>query len=271
MAKQHKENVRTDDVPRAPWRFPPVPEGIEIRVLNEDGVNGALTALLDIPAGWEWSWQGYNRAPQELFLCEGLLRLGATELGPGYYSYYPPGTLQGGWRAERDCTVYALFDARPEFVESSAASAGAPQEQVVAGQNTWAMEWINPLDVTEPDVPFRAGAFVKTLRVDEETKASTYLAGLMPGWYCEGVEYHPVGEEEFTLCGDLLLGEVAGGYTLGKGSYFCRPPGVRHGPLVTKNGVVIICHPTGRLEINYETRENAQQVIDDYLAETSWA
>ena len=270
MAKKHRENVDTNQAEKQAWQFPPVPDGIQIRLLNEDDQNGAITALLDIPAGWEWNWQGYNEGPQEFFVREGAFRMGQALLGPGYYNFQPPGTLQSGWRAESDCSIYALFDARPSFVEATASADGARDDLVVAGQDTWAMEWINPLDVTEPEVPFRAGAFVKTLRVDEQTQASTYLAGLMPGWFCEGVEYHPVGEEEFTLCGDLLLGEVAGGYTLKQGSYFCRPAGTRHGPLVTKNGIVIVCHPTGRLDIDYETRDNARETVDNYLAQTAW-
>jgi len=270
MAKTHKENVDSETLPKEPWSFPPLPDGILIRLLNEDDENGAISAILDFPAGWSWSGPAVNRGPQEFFVLDGSFVMGEHRMTNGYYSYYPEGCVQGAWTAESDCSIYALFDARPEFRAADASLDGARTSDIIYSLNTWDLEWINPLEVTSPDMPFRPGAFVKPLRVDEKTKASTYIAGLMPGWYQEGVEEHPVGEEEFTLGGDLLLGEIAGGYSLKKGSYFCRPPGNRHGPLVSKNGIVIVCHPTGVLTINYHTNPNAKQMVDDYFEKTPW-
>ena len=269
MAKSHRENVDSDLEERQSWSFAPVPDGINIRVLNEDDENGALTALLDIPKGWEWSWTGYNKGHQEFFVVEGVFEMCGHRMTNGCYSFYPPGSLQQNWRAETDCTIYALFDSEPGFVEA-ASGINKAMEAPIPFINTWTMEWFDPLKVTQPDIPFPPGAFIKSLRIHPETKASTYVAGLMPGWVCERVEKHPVGEEEFTLAGDLFLGEVAGGYVLKKGGYFCRPPGVRHGPLVSKNGVVIICHPTGILDIEYDTNPNADRLIKDYFETVAW-
>jgi len=269
MAKKHRENIDSDQEPRKPWNLPLVPEGITARILNEDDQNGAITALLDLPSGWEWNWKGFNKAPQEFFVTEGTFIHGTHRLTNGCYSYYPSGSLQGSWRAEKACTIYALFESKPEFVKSSQSSDDV-NEEAIPLINTWELEWHDPLKVTDPKTPFPQGAFIKPLRVNKETTGSTYLAGLMPGWACELVEEHPVGEEEFTLAGDLLLGEVAGGYALKKGSYFCRPPGVRHGPLVTKNGVVIICHPTGMLEINYHTNPEAKRLMSNYFEHKAW-
>jgi len=269
MAKKHRENIDSENEPRVKWNLPLVPDGITARILNEDDSNGAVTALLDIPAGWEWNWKGYNKGPQEFFVIDGTFIQCNHRLTNGCYSYYPPGSLQENWKAEKSSTIYALFDSKPSFIESSTKNEQT-NEEVIPNINTWEIEWVDPLKVTDPTTPFPPGAFIKPLRVNKETLASTYLAGLMPGWACELVEEHPVGEEEFTLGGDLLLGEVAGGYTLKKGSYFCRPPGVRHGPLVTKNGVVIICHPTGMLEINYHTNPDAKKIMSNYFEHKPW-
>ena len=68
----------------------------------------------------------------------------------------------------------------------------------------------------------------------------------MPGWYAHGLEVHPIFEENYCLSGDVNIGEVDGGdgYTMTEGCYLCRPPGIPHGPISSKNGNVNFCyHP----------------------------
>ena len=70
MARLQTENVKAFDVAAQPWRPQGLPEGIGIRVLNEDDASGAVTAVLDIPAGWRWQGPGHCLADQAFFHFE---------------------------------------------------------------------------------------------------------------------------------------------------------------------------------------------------------
>ncbi len=273
MARPQTENLNALDVAPRPWQPEGLPAGIQIRVLNEDSVSGAVTALLDVPAGWSWPDTGYCAADQEFFILQGALSIGAATLANGGFCYYPAGTLQRGWQADSGCQLFAIFAARPEYVVAAAAAPDARADQVVEHLDSWAMDWFDPLSASAPSVAFRAGIFVKVLRSDPQTGTSTHLAGLMPGWFAEGIEVHPVREESITISGDVHIGLVNGepGYTCVVGSYYSRPPGVPHGPLASKNGNVGLVHTDGLLGIEYQTDPRAQTIIFDHLRGYPWA
>ncbi len=256
-----------------PWAPAGIPAGIQIRALNEDPADGGVTALLDIPAGWAWESAGRCAADQEFFILEGELEVAGALLGNGGFCYYPAGTLQGGWRAPSDCRVFAIFDRAPAYEVAVEAASGARSDQVVRHLDSWAMDWFDPLSASAPSVAYRAGIFVKVLRSDPETGTSTHLAGLMPGWFMEGIEVHPVREESITLSGDVHIGTVDGGpgYTCVVGSYYSRPPGVPHGPLASKNGNVGLVHTEGLLGIDYQSDPRAQEMIFQHLRTYPWA
>jgi hypothetical protein len=272
MAIERRENVKTSELPKEPWSVEGAPDGALIRWLSQDDETGAVTALVDLPAGWKRPGAATNQAGQEFFVLEGALGIGDDLLTNGCYCYYPPGVVQREWRTDEDCCLLAIFHQAPAFTKSERSAHGAREDQAIPYLDSWQMEWIDPLKASDPTEPFRAGVFVKVLRVDEETGSSTHLAGLMPGWFALGVEVHPVWEENFTLCGDVHIAEIDGepGYTMTKGSYFIRPAGIPHGPLATKSGNVNLVHTPGRLGINYQNDAKAEALVRDHFKTFSW-
>jgi hypothetical protein len=74
------------------------------------------------------------------------------------------------------------------------------------------------------------------------------------------------------LSGDVNIALVDGaaGYTMTQGSYLCRPPGIPHGPISSKNGNVNFCYTPGKLGIDYEELDNDEGLIFDYLRSYPW-
>jgi len=198
--------------------------------------------------------------------------MGDQRLQPGSFCFYPNGVTQPEWRAQTACQLFAIFGAKPEYIEATESASGADTDATVACLDSWAMDWFDPLSASEPSVAFRPGIFVKVLRHDPATGTSTHLAGLMPGWYAEGIEVHPVREESFIISGDVNIATVDGkpGYTCTVGSFYSRPAGVPHGPLASKNGNVGIVHTEGLLGIDYQTDTTAVDKIMTHLKTYPW-
>ena len=272
MARPQTENLNSADVAPVPWHPNGLPTGIAIRTLNEDPDTGAVSGILEIPAGWEWATSGYCAADQEFFLLEGELQMGEHRLQSGGFCFYPNGVLQPQWRAQTACELFAIFDGRPEYVTASKSTSGADINATVPFVDSWAMNWFDPTSASDPSVAFRPGIFVKVLRHDPATGTSTHLAGLMPGWFAEGIEVHPVREESLIISGDVNIATVGGepGYTCTVGGYYSRPAGVPHGPLASKNGNVGIVHTDGLLGIDYQTDDSAMDRIMTHLKTFPW-
>ncbi len=272
MARPQTENLKAFDQPRQSWTPDGLPSGLNVRVLNEDKESGALSAMIHLPAGWSWDGPGFCESNQDFFVFEGAIQIGDHDLGNGCFCYYPAGVVQSGWHAKEDCCIYAIFNRRPIFVSAQDSREGAETEKTVPFVDSWAMDWFDPLSASAPSVKFRPGIFVKVLRVDPDDGTSTHLAGLMPGWYAEGIEVHPVREESLVISGDVKIALVDGkpGYTVTVGGFYSRPAGVPHGPLASKNGNVGIVHTEGLLGIDYQDDPKAMDRIFDHLRSYPW-
>ena len=208
----------------------------------------------------------------DLFVFEGVLRQGDNEMSSGGFSYYASGVLQKGWEALEDCSLYAIFDDKPVFHAADVSAAGAAEEKTVPFIDSWDMDWIDPTSASAPSNPLRPGIFVKMFRTDPDTGVSTYLAGMMPGWFQEGIEVHPVREESLVISGDVNIATVNGGpgYSCRVGRFYSRPAGIPHGPISTKNGNVGIIHSTGLLGIDYQDEPRSKDMIMDHLKSFPW-
>ncbi len=83
-----------------------------------------------------------------------------------------------------------------------------------------------------------AGLAERILASDPETGAATRILRFEPGTdtTANGVQIHPFWEEVYILEGslhDLTLNQ-----SFPKGTYACRPPGMRHGPWLAPDGCV---------------------------------
>ncbi|NKB45054.1 MAG: DUF4437 domain-containing protein [Alphaproteobacteria bacterium] len=272
MTRPQTENLNAFDIDPSDWVVPGLAAGLLARRLNEDPDTGALSAVIHIPKGWTRAESALCAADQDLFLMEGALQAGDEVLQSGAFSFYPHGVVQPPWTAQEDCTAFVIFDRAPKFTVATESEPGAKTEQAVAALDTWTMDWFDPLAASKPSVAFHPGIFVKILRTDPDTGTSTHLAGLMPGWFQEGIEVHPVREESIIISGDVNIATVNGepGYTCSVGGYYSRPPGIPHGPLSSKNGNVGLVHTEGLLGIDYQTDERAEGLILDHLRSFPW-
>ena len=268
MTKEHIENLAALDVTPIAWDPPGLASGAQLRPLARDPASGGFTGLVDLPPGFDSASGLSCTVEMRLFVIDGEFQMGENRLGPGGFCYHPAGSGQGRWRSPKGARAFVVYLEGPEFRPDR----GSPAPDAIPALDSFAMDWHNPLDASDPSQDFRPGIFVKVLHVDPETRASTHLAGLMPGWYAEGMESHPVYEENYCLQGDVLIGEVGdeAGYTMVVGSYLCRPPGVIHGPLASKNGNVNLCFTHGLLGIDYSENPRSMDLIRKHLRNHPW-
>lgn len=269
MPKQHVENLNFRDVQPRPWSPSGISAGANVRVLAEDVVNGAMTGILEFPADYQVAPGLCTNAEMQLFVLEGELQMNSHTLVAGGYCYYPAQAPQPSWRCNGAVRALAIFSATPSFFSSN----GRPDStESIAAMDTWSLQWTDPLDAADPSVPFRTGVLVKILRVDPVTGASTHMAGLMPGWFSYGMETHPVYEENYCLSGDVHVAQVGSdsGYTMTEGAFLCRPPGIPHGPVLSKNGNVNLVYAHGRLGIDYVDNPRSVELVENHLHKFPW-
>ena len=84
------------------------------------------------------------------------------------------------------------------------------------------------------------GIWSQTLAEDHSTGAYTGLLRYEPGVDTTptGTRVHDYWEEVYILAGDLR--DLGLGQTFTAGMYACRPPGMRHGPWRTEQGVTML-------------------------------
>jgi hypothetical protein len=214
VGRPHVEFVHAADVPLERIESGPL-AGAGRRLLSRDEETGASTSLVALPAGWRGELD--PERPVELFLLRGELGLGARALGPAFYAYVPSGAADAALAASEETLALLM-------VEEPRPPANAPVEVVDT----------TPLAFSPPRLEAPAGIAVKPLRSDPETGDRTWLTGVPPAWRAEQVEHHPTVEEVYVLRGDIFLGPPG---EMTAGCYFWRPPFVKHGPMVSRNGL----------------------------------
>lgn len=269
MVKNHVENKNWREINPTSWHSPHLNEPLHKRILSSDPETGAMTSIVDLPKTTISDQILAANCELQIFVLEGELHFDKIYMKPGDYCYYPENSAHGKWRAKENTRLLLITDKTLEFFKPEDTS---PDKRAKRQVDSWAMEWTNPLDASDPSKPYRQGLMVKVLHKNEATGASTHLAGLMPGWYAHGLEVHPIYEENYCLSGDVNIGEVDGGdgYTMTEGCYLCRPPGIPHGPISSKNGNVNFCYTPSILGIDYEPIENDEQYIFSHLRSYPW-
>jgi hypothetical protein len=226
MPRPHLEFIDAFDAPPTPVHGGPF-AGTSRRLLSEDPDAGAWTGLVACPPDWAGPLSAAAR-PVELFVLRGTIAIDTTAAGPGTYARVPPGAGTPGAASPAGTLILVLVDAERAPEPSAAA-------RVI---DTSAMPWTGvPLDGPVPQ-----GIVVKRLHADAATGSTTWISAVVPGWRESRAEVHDTIEECFMLRGDILLGARG---VMGPGSYFWRPPGVKHGPMCSLNGGVFFFRSIG--------------------------
>ncbi len=245
MGRPHIEFVQGLDVSERAVKDGPF-AGASQRLLSEDDVTAAYSALVRFPAGWRGELVDFPR-PIELLGLRGRLQLTGHALEPGGYAFIPGETARTIVSAARQSLVLVMIDEERDSSDE--------QLQVI---DTNTMKWEH---FDHPDIA--AGLVRKVLRIDPERADCTYLVGCVAGWQDERSERHPTIQEGFMIRGDMLLGEHG---VMTPGGYFWRPPMGPHGPIVTREGAVFLLRTKdGGWDITYDEVPRGREMLAGYM------
>lgn len=222
------------------WTLPGCAEAMA-RPLSADPESGAATELLELPAGWKAPGGSFSSG-LEMLVVEGRLDVGDFALKRFSYSYLPAGVAAGPWSAPTGARVLWMPEGRLDFEAGIDDRPGARVALRIPQIDSSAMPW-------QPTITpgFPSGAMRKTLRVDPDTGAGSWILGMLPQVREQRREVHPTAEEAFTL-----LGESVSDRGISRpGEYFWRPPFIPHGPFETDVGVMIFFRTDGPLRTDY--------------------
>ena len=267
--RPHVEHVHADEIEPAEMPARGWLAGPTAKVLSADPDSGALSALVSLPASYR-RVPGFLEADCELLVLSGVLRIGETLRGFGWYEYLPAATSQEAWQAVTPCELLLL--SRTGVPDFTAGTGGDPDGDRVIRVDTELVEWrSSPI----PGPP--AGHALKILRHDPETGEMAALGASVPRRSYPKLEFHDCSEEMFIISGDVWLGNSG---RMVAGSYFWRPPFITHGPFYTETGRLSYVYVDGPLVNHYvddplstpeENRRRAKDdgPIRDYVAETA--
>jgi hypothetical protein len=236
-------------------------EAVERR-LSADEETGAASLRVDARSEVTWP-PGRHAAELELYVLEGELAVGERRLGPGGYIHAPARALVPGLRLSAGARVLLFregdgpgFEPEPERAESeperhargAARAEPAPHESPGSGLtlvDASALPWT---EVRTPGPP--AGLTIKPLHRDPGGARVTRLIRALPGWRDPRLEHHLIFEEAFTLAGRATynFGELT------PGTYFFRPPRIKHGDFTAAapDGCTWLIRSGGEI-VNYYT------------------
>jgi hypothetical protein len=214
------------------WHLAELPHGTgtaKQKNLSYDEEDGSASLQVLFTSDWNRP-AGVHHAETEWYVLEGQVTVGDTVLGPEGYWMAPTGV----WTPEITVaagTEILLFREYGDwaFEPADASWETVREDQVLVVLQSSEMPWIrvedgSPMrfDLGGTPVP---GLYIKMLHRDEKTGFYTRLIKAKPGWREEPVAHHPCSEEAYCLDGGF-------DYNYGKmwpGTYFWRPPLIRHG------------------------------------------
>lgn len=240
MARPHVRKLYAYEQDLTPWSVAGFGDA-QTRRLSADPHTGAATELLELPAGWH-APAGSFGAELELLLVEGELSIRDFRLQRFSYSYLPAGVATGPWSASAGARVLWMPAAGLDFKAGSDCRPEARRDRWIPQIDSSALPWQATLTPGFPN-----GAMRKTLRIDPDTGAGTWMLGMLPQVRDTRREIHPTSEEAFTL-----LGESHSDRGVSRpGEYFWRPPFIPHGPFHTDIGALIFFRTDGPLRTDY--------------------
>lgn len=240
MARPYVKKLYSEEVPLVGWSLDGFGEA-SVRPLSADPESGAATELLELPPGWR-APAGSFAAGLELLVLDGPLEVGEFRLGRFNYSYLPAGAAAGPWLAPEGARVLWMPEGRLDFEAGAASRPGTRLGLWIPQIDSSAMPWQPTLT---PGFPI--GAMRKTMRIDPDSGAGSWILGMLPQVRDPRREIHPTAEEAFTLVGE----SVSDRGLSRPGEYFWRPPFIPHGPFATEVGVMTFFRTDGPLRTDY--------------------
>lgn len=238
MTRAHVEFIQGQIVPFERGLFGGARPEVMCRTLSRDDESGAASTILKYPPGWRQHGPGTLAADEELFVLEGALEINGKRYGKHVFAHLPAGYQRQSMSSADGAVVLTFFSAEPKSVSARTFD----PRRLVEYLDTRRMPGLTGkrphMNSGDWDP---SGTIHKSLYADPETGERTWLIGMMPYWWTNKAEIHPVVEEEFAIMGDICfpLGVMRAG------GYFWRPPGIKHGPFATWGGALHLCRCKG--------------------------
>jgi uncharacterized protein DUF4437 len=242
------------DLAWRPFEVTGVPPNIQVKLLSRDAKSGAASLLARFPANWRNASAGYHASNMEIFVLKGAIKIGDHQLSDRCFTYIPAGVSYGPVVVEMETSALWFFDGDPSFTSSAASRDGAALDQRVEFKSYYQEPWAAAVEAGFSKQP---GLFMKVLKRLPNDGPMTWISGSFSGNPLRKYEAHPSAEEAWLLEGEFNLAECLPeglrAWHLTGGSYFYRPPNIRHiGPLSgTKSYAVWLFRTPVKLESEY--------------------
>ncbi len=227
--RPHVELIDEKDLIWHPAEFDRASGSAQQRNLSYDEEDGSASLKVRFTSDWSRP-AGVHAADTEWYILSGQITVGETVLGPEGYWTAPAGVWTPSVSATAD-TEILLFREHGDwsFEPAGQNKSGLRPDQQLIVLDTARMPWIDvkdgsPMrfDLGGTPVP---GLYIKLLHRDAVTGFYTRLIKAKPGWREVPMAHHPCSEEAYCLDGGFT-------YNYGDmwpGTYFWRPPLIRHG------------------------------------------
>lgn len=246
--RPHVEFVAVVDVPGEAVLFPGASGPGRMMVLSRSPVNGAVSAVLDVPPGWQRERGANPETFAEYYLLSGDLRVGdELQLLPFHYFRAGRGAAAGPLTSVHGARMLFFTEGDP-LAWRSIVEPGPDLTEGLFWKDMNKEPWSNSVYDGPPVMDDGGRLRAKQIYRDPETGCHSRLVMAGKGWRDHRTEHHPVVEEMYTLAGHM---EYNFG-VLEVDTYFYRPPWVKHGFFQTyPDGTTWFLRTDGELENIY--------------------
>ena len=209
-------------------------DGVETRTMSKNPDTGSGTYMVKFPPGWSHMVTG-DDATLEMFIVDGDVTANGELLGAGGFVAVPKNHGAADLSSEGGAQAYVFWN--PVWPDDYYYD---NQVQII---KVWEMEWI-----TSVMPGLRHGIMHKSLRWPDPAEGLLHggpggmlrFIMMAPGFGEPRQEAHfDCWEEMVWLNGDLLMPERG---LHSAGSFLANPPGLKHGPLLTSKGSLLMLH-----------------------------
>ncbi|MBO0719571.1 MAG: DUF4437 domain-containing protein [Blastocatellia bacterium] len=217
------------DLTWRPFEVKGFPPGIQVKLLSRAAKTGATSLLARLPIGWRNAAVGFHASDMEMFVIKGAVKIGNRRLTDRCFTYVPAGVTYGPVAAEKQTTALWFFDGDASFTASMTSKPNAEVNQRVEFKSYYQEPWEAAVEIGFSKQP---GIFMKILKRLPNDGPMTWISGSFAGRPPRKYEAHPSAEEAWLLEGEFNLAEcLPEGFRIWHmtgGSYFYRPPNIRH-------------------------------------------
>ena len=239
------------------------------KLLSEDPQTGQRTYFLELSPRWSAPSITFS-STLELFILEGAINVGDSELGAGAFAAFPKGCLSPSISTVAPAAAIAIWS--PHFPEGE--YYGDEPHILRTAEANWNLTEFP----AETSLPGRRHAVkYKSLRWPDPIVEDTHggrmgllrLVTLAAGFVGDHrPESHPDCWEEIIWLGGDFFMPSTGRQALG--SYLGNPRGHIHGPLMTQRGCMLLVHTDAPASFCFHEPPVEITLVNSYMDGTSW-